>query len=98
MPRDFRNVDPRELRVPSSRPAADPFKYAQQVRRFGGSAAGMPPLLVYEGTDGHLLIDYGVTRATRVATLSPGTRVRVEVFGRLRRAYGPDPKIGDSVP
>jgi hypothetical protein len=98
MPRDYRDVDPRELRVPGSRPQADPFKYAQQVRRFGGSTATMPPILVYEGTDGHLLIYNGVTRATRIATLSPGTLVRVEVLGRLRRAYGGDPKIGDSVP
>jgi hypothetical protein len=37
----------------------------------------------------------GVTRATRVAKLAPGTLVRVEVIGRLRRAFGADPKIGD---
>lgn len=96
MPSDFREVDPRELRVPSSRRGeADPVKYQRQVARFGASSTGMPPLVVYEGTDGVLVIYNGVTRATRIAKLSPGTLVRVEVIGRLRRAYGPDPKIGD---
>lgn len=98
MPRDFRDVDPRELRVPGSRPVADPFKYAQQVRQFGGFTVGMPAIVVYEGTDGHLLIHNGVTRATCIAALAPGTLVPVEVIGKLRRAYGADPKIGDSIP
>src|SRR5947209_5817618 len=98
MPADFRDVDPRELRPPRSRPHADPFKLAQQIARFGKSAVGMPPLIVYEGTDGVLVIYNGVTRATRIAKLAPGTLVRVEVIGRLQRAYGPDPKIGDTLP
>jgi hypothetical protein len=59
---------------------------------------GMPPITVNEGADGHLIIYNGVTRATRIATLSPGTLVRVEVIGRLRRAYANNPKIGDSLP
>jgi hypothetical protein len=58
----------------------------------------MPPLVVYEGTDGVLVVYNGVTRATRVAKLAPGALVRVEVIGRLRRAYGQDPKIGDLLP
>ena len=95
MPSDFRDVDPSELRVPPSRQGADPVKLARQIARFGASAVGMPPLVVYEGTDGVLVIYNGVTRATRMAKLAPGTLVRVEVIGRLRRAYGPDPKIGD---
>jgi hypothetical protein len=95
MPSDFREVDPRDLRPPQSRPRADPVKLARQIARFGASAAGMPPLVVYEGADGVLVIYNGVTRATRIAQLAPGTRVRVEVIGRLRRAYGPDPSIGD---
>jgi hypothetical protein len=45
-----------------------------------------------------LVIFNGVTRATRVAKLAPGTLVTVEVIGRLRRAYGQDPKIGDVLP
>ena len=95
MPSQFRDVDPRELRVPPSRQGADPMKLHRQIARFGASSAGMPPLIVYEGTDGVLVIYNGVTRATRIAKLAPGTMVRVEVVGRLRRAYGPEPKIGD---
>jgi hypothetical protein len=99
MPSDFRDVDPRELRVPSSRrTGADPVKLQRQIARFGASAAGLPPLITYEGSDGVLVIYNGVTRATRIAKLAPGTLVRVEVIGKLRRAYGPDPKIGDLLP
>jgi hypothetical protein len=96
---DFRDVDPRELRVPSSRRSgADPVKLHRQIARFGKSSAGMPPIIVYEGVDGALVIYNGVTRATRIAKLSPGTVVRVQVLGRLRKAYGPEPKIGDLLP
>jgi hypothetical protein len=95
---DFRDVNPRELRVPLSRRGADPIKLARQIARFGASATGMPAIVVYEGTDGVLVIYNGVTRATRIAKLAPGTLVRVEVIGRLNRAYGPDPKIGDLLP
>jgi hypothetical protein len=70
----------------------------RQIARFGASSAGMPSLVVYEGTDGVLVVYNGLTRATRIAKLAPGTLVRVEVIGRLRRAYGPDPKIGDLLP
>src|SRR2546421_8486532 len=92
---EFRDVDPRELRVPSSRRGADPIKLQRQIARFGTSITGMPPLLVYEGTDGFLVVYNGVTRATRIAKLAPGTLVRVEIIGRLKRAYGPATKIGD---
>jgi len=95
----FRDVDPRELRVPASRHhGADPVRLQRQIDRFGGSSAGMPPLVVYEGTDGVLVVYNGVTRATRIAKLAPGILVRVEVIGRLRRACGPDPKIGELLP
>jgi hypothetical protein len=98
LPPDFRDVDPRELRVPSSRSGADPFKLHRQIAQFGASAAGMPPLVVYEAADGVLVIYNGVTRATRIAKLAPGTTVRVEVIGKLRRAYAGAPKIGDMLP
>jgi hypothetical protein len=58
----------------------------------------MPALVVYEGTDGVLVIYNGVTRATRIAKFAPGTLVRVEVVGRLRRAFGSEPQIGDLLP
>jgi hypothetical protein len=96
MPSYFRDLDPRELRVPPSRQGADPAKLQRQIARFGASTAGMPPLVAYEGTDGALLLY--VTRATRIAKLAPGTAVRVEVIGRLRRACGSYPNIGDLLP
>lgn len=75
-----------------------PLELHRQIARFGASSIGMPPLIVYEGTDGVLVIYNGVTRATRIAKIAPGALVRVEVIGRLRRAYGPAPKIGDLLP
>jgi hypothetical protein len=84
---DFRDVDPRELRVPPSRlQGADPAKLQRQISRFGRSAAGMPAPWVYEASDGVLVVYNGVTRTTRIAKLSPGTLIRVEVVGKLRRA------------
>jgi hypothetical protein len=99
MPLDFRDVDPKDLRVPSSRPTgADPDKLQRQIAQFGVSTIGLPPLWVYEAADGVLVVYDGVTRATRVAKLAPGTLVRVEVIGKLRRAYRKSPKIGDFLP
>ena len=98
MPQDFRDVDPRELRLPSRPGGADPYKLQRQIARFGASSTGMPPLWVYEAADGVLVVYNGVTRATRIARLAPGTTVRVEVVGKLRRAYSGEPKIGDSLP
>ncbi len=96
---DFRDVDPRELRVPPSRrQGADPGKLARQISLVGRSAVGMPPPWVYEGTDGVLLIYNGVTRATRIAKLAPGMLIQVEVIGKLPKAYASDPKIGDVLP
>ena len=74
------------------------MKFARQIALFGRSAVGIPPLWVYEGTDGVLMLYNGVTRATRVAKLAPGTLIRVEVIGRLPMAFLSDPKIGDHLP
>ncbi len=98
MPIEIRYVDPRDLRVPGSQPFADPAKLARQIARYGASLVGMPPIFCYEGTDGVLMIFNGVTRATRIAKLSPGTLVPVDVGGRLKAAFGPEPKIGDQFP
>jgi len=43
-------------------------------------------------------IPIGVTRATRIAKLTPGERIQVEVIGELPRAYASLPKIGDLLP
>jgi hypothetical protein len=40
----------------------------------------------------------GVTRATRIAKLASGTMIRVEVIGKIRRAFGSLPTIGDLLP
>ena len=96
---EIRSVDPSELRLPSSRRnGADPVKLQRQIARFGASSDGMPLLEVYESTDGVLVVYNGVTRATRIAKLAPGTRVAVEVIGRLRRTYASEPKVGDMLP
>src|SRR4051812_20912785 len=99
MPADFRDVDPRELRLPGSRAGgADPAKLQRQIAQFGTSTAGMPPMWVYEAADGVLVVYNGVTRATRVAKLLPGALIRVEVIGQLRRPHAGPPKIGDVLP
>jgi len=96
MAADFRDVDPAELRLPSSRAAgADPYKLQQQIVRFGASSDGMPPVWVYEGSDGVLEIINGATRATRIARLAPGRKIRVEVIGKLRQPRGGSPRVGD---
>lgn len=58
----------------------------------------MPPLEVSRGTDGELVINNGVTRATRIARLSPGTTVHVEIIDDLPIPVGSFPSIGDSIP
>jgi hypothetical protein len=98
MATQFRDVDPRELRVPPYRPVADPAKLARQIATYGASTAGMPPIIVYEAADHVLVIYNGVTRATRIAKLAPDALVPVEVIGRLRRGCAAFPKIGDVLP
>lgn len=96
---DIREFDPRELRVPPSRrQGADPVRLARQISLFGRSAVGMPPPWVYEGSDGIFVLYNGVTRATRIAKLAPGTPIRVEVIGKLPKAFAGEPKIGDLLP
>ena len=98
-PRVFVSVDPRTLRVPGSRRSgADPFKLHRQIAQFGSSDQGMPPIEVSRGTDGELVINNGVTRATRMARLSPGTTVQVEVIDDLPIPVGSFPSIGDLIP
>lgn len=99
MPATYLDVDPRDLRVPSSRSTgADPIKLQRQIARYGASNVGMPPIWVYEASDGMFVITNGVTRATRIAKLSPGTLVRIEVIGKLPRACQSLPRIGEVLP
>ena len=98
-PREFLDVDPRTLHLPGSRRSgADAFKLHRHMARYGASVQGMPPLEVSRGTDGELMINNGVTRATRIARLSPGTTVRVEVIDDLPIPVGSFPTIGESIP
>jgi hypothetical protein len=95
---DFRDVDPKDLRLPPSRrTGADCAKLRKQIAKFGASCVGMAPLWVYKAADGVLVVYDGVTRATRMAKLASGRLVRVEVIGKLRRAYGNSAEIGDSL-
>jgi hypothetical protein len=95
----YLDVDPRTLRLPwSRRDGADPGKLARQISRHGNSLQGMPPAFVYRATDGELVISDGVTRATRVAKLLPGTPIRVEVIGDLAAPGTGIPTVGDRLP
>jgi hypothetical protein len=99
MAAQFFDADPRTLHVPPSRMSgADLFKLHRQIAQFGASAAGMPVPWVYRGSDGELQLYNGVTRATRIAKLSPGTLIRVEVVGDLAAPVGHLPTIGDFLP
>jgi hypothetical protein len=93
------DVDPRTLHVSPQRPTgADPAKLQRQIARFGTSTVGMPPILVYCDLDDRLIIWDGMTRATRVAKLLPGTLVRVIVLGRLNARLSALPIIADVLP
>ncbi len=82
-----REVLPGDLRLPPSRGGgADPWKLHQQIRQFGPSTAGMPPIFVYEDPDGLLEIIDAVTRATRIAKLDPQRPVPVLIIGHYRRS------------
>ncbi len=94
--REFLDIDPRQLRLPPSRlQGADPYKLQMQIARFGRSTTGMPALEVYRGSDSEIMISDGVTRATRVAKLLPGTAVRVEVLDELATPFGHLPAVKD---
>lgn len=93
MAADFRDVDPQELRVPPSRKqGADPLKLARQISLFGASDAGMPPPWVYEGSDGVLVLYNGVTRATRIANLAPGTLIKSKWSPNFRKHLPASPR------
>lgn len=92
--RELLEVDPARLHLPGGRrDGADPLKLHRQLPRHGMSIDGMPPLEVSRGTDGELVINDGVTRATRVAKYLPGTLVTVEVTGTLPVGVGGLPTV-----
>jgi hypothetical protein len=94
--REFLQVDPAMLHLPGGRrDGVDPMKLHRQIARHGMSVAGMPPLEVSRGTDGELVINDGVTRATRVAKYHPGMAVTVEVTGMVPVSVGVLPTVRD---
>ena len=96
MSQPIREVDPSELRLPPSRASgADSWKLPKQIRQFGSSKDGMPPIFVYEDADGVLEISDGVTRAARIAKLAPATTVPIMVIGRYRRSRANSPCVRD---
>lgn len=98
MSQAIREVDPNELRLPTTRlTGADPWKLHQQIRQFGSDKKNMPPIFVYEDPDGILEISDGVTRATRIAKFAPGETVPVIVIGRYRRSRRNRPRVGDNL-
>jgi len=58
----------------------------------------MPRIVVYQASDGELVIYDGVTRATRAAKLAPGQRVFVEVIDKLRTPGAIYPTVGERLP
>jgi hypothetical protein len=57
------------------------MKLVEQYRRHGASTVGMLPIQVTQGADGELMINDGVTRATRIHRYAPaGTLVPIEVI------------------
>jgi hypothetical protein len=93
--REFLEVDPAELHLPGSRREdADPRKLQKQFSKFGASTAGMPPLEVSRGSDGELVINDGVTRATRIARHAPGVKVPVEVIDEIPIDGAAFPTVG----
>jgi hypothetical protein len=95
---EFLEVDPATLHLPGSRrDGADLTKLQRQFSRFGKSAAGMPPLQVSRGSDGKLVINDGVTRATRIARYAPGTLVTVEVIADIPTVVVSLPTVGEKL-
>jgi len=93
------DVDPLTLHLPPSRiQGADPAKLQRQIAKYGRRTDGMPLIEVHRGTDGPLMIYDGVTRATRVAKLLPGTLVKVQVIGTINVKVSRFPKVGDRLP
>jgi hypothetical protein len=97
MPQKLLQVDPCSLRLPPSRKeGADDFKLSRQVSQFGSGTDGMPLIEVTRGKNGLLMINSGVTRATRVAKLLPTQMVTVEIIDE-RPNWDMNPTVGEKL-
>jgi hypothetical protein len=97
---EFIQVDPAGLYLPTGvrSQGADPAKLARQIAKHGDSLAGMPPVEVTRGRDGHLRLNDGVTRATRAAKLRPGELIPAEVIATLPNLdVTRTPTVGDTL-
>ncbi len=93
------DVDPAILRLPHERrDGADPAKLQRQIARPGRSLKGMPPVLVYRGSDGELMLSDGVTRAIRAAKLCPGSVIPAELLGSLPHPLRHLPTVQEKLP
>jgi len=98
-PRAYFDVDPATLRLPlERRNGADPAKLQRQIARYGKSLVGIPPVLVYRGSDGELMLSDGVTRATRASKLCPGSVIPAELLGTLPDPVGHLPTVKEKLP
>lgn len=78
---EIRHVKPGGLRLPPTRPeGADQVKLFMQTGEFGKTFEDMPALWVTECMGGELLINNGVTRATRAFLADPNITVPVEII------------------
>ena len=99
MPTPATYLDPRTLRLPVSRPGgADPAKLHRQIAQYGKSTVGMLPLFVFEASDAELIFYDGVTRATRVAKLMPGSTVPVQIIGTVPELGANYPTVQEKLP
>lgn len=95
----FFDVDSAALRLSNERiDGADPAKLQRQIAKHGRSWAGMPPVLVYRGSDGELMLSDGVTRATRAAKLCPGSVIPTELLGSMAHPVGHLPTVKEKLP
>jgi hypothetical protein len=97
--RAFFGADPATLRLPHEWiDGAEPVKLQRQIAQHGRSLTGMPPVLVYRGSDGELMLSDGVTRATRAAKLCPGSLIPAELLGSLPHPVGHLPTVKEKLP
>ena len=85
------------LRLPPSRRSVDLAKLARQVRQYGSELTGMPPLEVMLCANDEMVINDGVTRATRACRfVGPGAKVPAVVI-EVRPNYdaGGLPRVSD---
>ena len=87
-----------EVAICFSRQLQDWLRRKQRTLTRSAVPTGMPPVEVYRGSDGKLMIYHGVARATRVAKLLPATLVRVEVIDDLTTPVGQFPTVEDLLP